>query len=92
MLEVEITSRRWKRFDEAVYKFAHECAEAERNEAGRLDLPGRKLWAYKYITAFFARIDREVFKGVEGLDEDLIQREVEGRFVWVFQEAWREAR
>ncbi len=90
MPEVEISSPIWQRFDEVVYEFAHECAEAERNEAGCVEPPGRTLWAYGYMPTFFWRIDGEVFKEVEGVDEDLIQSEVEGRFVWLFQQAWRE--
>ena len=43
-----------------------------------------------YMTAFFGRIDGDVFKEVDGLDEDLIQNEVEGRFVWLLRQAWRE--
>jgi hypothetical protein len=89
MPDVEISSRRWERFDEAVYEFAHECAEAGRNEAGCLEPPGRTLWAYEYISAFFGRIDGEVFKELGSLDEDLIQAEVEGRFVRLFQQSWR---
>jgi hypothetical protein len=89
MPDVEISSRRWERFDKAVYEFAHKCAEAERNEAGYLKPPGRTLWAYEYISAFFGRIDGEVFKELESLDEDLIQTEVEGRFVRLFQQSWR---
>ena len=89
MPDVEISSRRWERFDKAVYEFAHNCAEAERNEAGYLKPPGRTLWAYEYISAFFGRIDGEVFKELESLDEDLIQTEVEGRFVRLFQQSWR---
>lgn len=90
MPEVEISSPRWKRFDEAVYEFAHDCAEAKRNETGYLKPPGRTLWAYGYMPMFFGRIDGEVFKEVEGLDEDLIHSEVEGRFIRLFQRAWRE--
>jgi hypothetical protein len=33
-------------------------------------------------------MDEDVFEGVD-LDEDLIQAEVEGRFVRRFQESWR---
>ncbi len=51
--------------------------------------PGRTLWAYEYIGAFFGRIDGEVFKGLESLDEDLFQTEVEQRFVRLFRESWR---
>jgi hypothetical protein len=90
MLAGEISSRRWERFDEAVYAFAHECAEAERDEAGHLKPAGKTLWAYEYISAFFERIDGEVFKELESLDEDHFQREVEQRFVWLFHEAWSE--
>jgi hypothetical protein len=90
MLEGEISSRRWERFDDAVYAYAHECAVAERNEAGRPRSPGKTLWAYEYISAFFERIDGEVFKELESLDEDLFQREVEERFVWLFRQAWRQ--
>ncbi len=48
-----------------------------------------------YMTAFFGRIDGDVFKevdgkAVDGLDEELIQNEVEGRFVWLLRQAWRE--
>jgi hypothetical protein len=71
-----------------VYKFAHECAEGERGADGSLRSAGRKLWAYAYMPAFFRRIDGDVFEWVD-VDEDLIQGEVEGRFVRLFQESWR---
>jgi hypothetical protein len=88
MSDIEIL-RGWESFDAAVHEFAHECAEGERDEGGSLRSAGRKLWAYGYMPAFFRRIEGDVFEGVD-LDEDLIQGEVEGRFVWLFQEAWRE--
>jgi hypothetical protein len=90
MLDAEISSRRWERFDKEVYAFARECAQAEHDVAGRPKPPGKTLWAYEYITAFFERIDGEVFNELESLDEDLFQREVEERFVWLFHEAWCE--
>jgi hypothetical protein len=40
------------------------------------------------MPAFFRRIDGDVFEGVD-VDEELIQAEVEGRFVRLFQESWR---
>ena len=71
-----------------MYKFAHECVEGKRGADGSLRSAGRKLWAYGYMPAFFRRMDEDVFEGVD-LDEDLIQAEVEGRFVRRFQESWR---
>jgi hypothetical protein len=78
-----------------VYEFTHEYTEVKRNENGCLEFPGGTLWAYGYMTACFGRIGGDVFKEVDGkevdgLDEDLIQNEVEGRFVWLFRQAWRE--
>ncbi len=87
MTDIE-TLQGWDSFDAAVYKFAHECAEGERDEDGSLRSAGRKLWAYGYMPAFFRRLEGDVFEGVD-LDEDLIQGEVEGRFVRLFQERWR---
>jgi hypothetical protein len=87
MSEIEILQG-WDSFDAAVYKFVHECAEGERGVDGSLRSAGRKLWAYGYMPAFFRRIDGDVFEGVD-VDEDLIQAEVEGRFVRLFQESWR---
>ena len=87
MPDIEIPQG-WESFDAAVYEFAHECAEGERDVDGSLRSAGRKLWAYGYMPAFFRRIEGDVFEGV-GLDEDLIQAEVEGRFVRLFQESWR---
>jgi hypothetical protein len=78
----------WDSFDAAVYEFAHECAESERDVDGSLHSAGRKLWAYGYMPAFFRHIEEDVFKGVD-LDEDFLQGEVEGRFVRLFQESWR---
>jgi hypothetical protein len=37
--EVKVSSRRWERFDKAVYEFVHEWANAERNKAGCLAPP-----------------------------------------------------
>jgi hypothetical protein len=88
MSDIEILQG-WDSFDAAVYEFAHECAEGERDEDGSLRSAGRKLWAYGYMPAFFRRLEGDVFEGVD-VDEDLLQGEVEGRFVWRFQEAWRE--
>jgi hypothetical protein len=88
MSDIEILQG-WDSFDAAVYEFAHECAEGERNEDGSLRSAGRKLWTYGYMPAFFRRLEEDVFEGVD-VDEDFLQGEVEGRFVWRFQEAWRE--
>ena len=87
MSEIEILQG-WYSFDAAVYKFVHECAEGERGVDGSLRSAGRKLWVYGYMPAFFRRIDGDVFEGVD-VDKDLIQAEVEGRFVRLFQESWR---
>lgn len=87
MSDIEILQG-WDSFDAAVYKFAHECTEGERGVDGSLHSAGRKLWAYEYMPAFFRRIDGDVFEGID-LDEDLIQGELEGRFVRLFQESWR---
>jgi hypothetical protein len=87
MPDIEILQG-WESFDAAVYEFAHECAEGERGADGSLRSVSRTLWAYGYMPAFFRRIEGDVFEGVD-LDEDLIQGEVEGRFVRLFQESWR---
>jgi hypothetical protein len=78
----------WGSFDAAVYKFAHECAEGERDMDGHLQSAGRKLWAYGYMPAFFRRLEGDVFKGID-VDEDSVQAEVEGSFVRLFKESWR---
>ena len=80
MPDIEILQG-WDSFDAAVYEFAHECAEGERDEDGSLCSAGGTLWAYGYM-------EGDVFEGVD-LDEDLIQGEVEGRFVRLFQGSWR---
>jgi hypothetical protein len=88
MSDIEIPQG-WESFDAAVYKFAHECAEAERNEAGSLEPPAERCGPTSTSPRSSGALTG-VSKELENLDEDLIQGEVEGRFVWLFQEAWRE--
>ena len=78
----------WGSFDAAVYEFAHECAEGERDMDGHLQSAGRKLWAYGYMPAFFRCLERDTFEGMD-LDERFIQAEVERRFVRLFRKSWR---
>jgi hypothetical protein len=87
MSDIEILQG-WGSFDAAVYKFAHECAEGERDVDGHLQSAGRKLWAYGYMPAFFRRLKWDVFDGID-VDEDSMQGEVERRFVRLFQRSWR---
>ena len=57
---------------------------------GASSFPAERCGLTGYMTAFIGRIYGDVFKEVDGLDEELIQNEVEGRFLWLLRQAWRE--
>ena len=81
----------WDRFDEALYEYARECAEAQFEDADYVEPSGGTLWAYGYMSEFFERLDWDVLRDVD-LDEVFVQDEAEDRFVWLFQQFWDSVR